>query len=209
MTLGLALAGLGQTPDTVLLQLTNVLSQDSWGHVRPAHPSSGPQWECHGCGEQSLTGQRAVSGGPSLARHSPAAESMGNGIWWREAWLGALRLGQGGSWALQAAWAGTGRTALCSLLAPVAAVETRVQPSRLSDEWTPRHSQGPSVDWGLSGTSRGCVLSLWWPLQVPTSMCCVSRDSRLSSPYRTSRMQWTQWAVGSMSASREGLAPEP
>lgn len=62
MTLGLALAGLGQTPDTVLLQLTNVLSQDSCGHVCPAHPSSGPQRERHGCGEQSLTGQRAVWG---------------------------------------------------------------------------------------------------------------------------------------------------
>ena len=46
--------GTGRT-GTILLQLTNVLSQDSWGHACPAHPFSSPQQERHGSGEWSLT----------------------------------------------------------------------------------------------------------------------------------------------------------
>lgn len=62
---------------------------------------------------------------------------------------------------------------------------------------------------GAEWDKQGCVLSLWRPLQVSTSTCCVSHDSQLSSAYRNSRMQWAQRAVGSVSASQEGPALEP
>ena len=60
-----------------------------------------------------------LCGDPSLSHYSPAAESMGNGTRWGEAWLGApeagpmRKLGFPGSVGREG-----GDSSLCSLLAP-------------------------------------------------------------------------------------------
>lgn len=61
---------------------------------------------------------------------------------------------------------------------PRAAVETRVQPSRLPGEWTPRHSHGPSVDWGGErDKQRLCAVTLAAPPGVHIHMLRLPRLS--------------------------------